>query len=152
MWRQLSPYPQILLMLLIALTIFIVWSVTGFSIEGNLAAPGSTSAVKITSIQQLDCKIHRCGDQLSGQYQIEVIVRPTKGTFPKRRYQVALRENDGPREFRIVRWSTLDISKRTGKKLYFLVSRDGFLNQASQFIEAEVLECPSSVVIGGNRC
>ena len=152
MWRQLSPYPQIILLLLIALTIFILWPVIGFSLGENLASPGSTSAVKITSIEQLDCNIQPCGGQLSGQYQIEVIVSPTKKTFPKRRYQVELRENDGPREFRIVRWSKFEISNRTGKRQYFLVSRDGFVNEVSQFIKVDVQECPSRKVIGGNRC
>ena len=152
MWRQLSPYPQIMFILLIALTIFILWPVIGFPIEKNLADPGSTSTVKITSIEQLDCNIHPCGGQLSGQYQIEVIVSPTKRTIPKRRYQVALRENDGPREFRIVRWSQFEISNRTGKRQYFLVSRDAFVNEVSEFIKVNVQECPSRLVIGGNRC
>ena len=152
MWRQLSPYPQIILILLIALTIFILWPVVGFPIEKNLADPGSTSTVKITSIEQLDCNIHPCKGELSGQYQIEVIVRPTNKTIPKKRYQVELRENDGPREFRIVRWSQFEISNRTGKRQYFLVSRDGFVNEVSQFIKVDVQECPSRMVIGGNRC
>jgi len=91
MWRKLSPYPQIILMLLIALTIFILWPVVGFPIGKNLAAPGSTSAVKITSIQQLDCNIHPCRGELSGQYQIEVIVRPTNKTIPKNRRECPLR-------------------------------------------------------------
>ena len=146
MWRQLSPYPQIILMLLIALAIFILWP------EKNLADPGSTSTVKITSIEQLDCNIHPCRGELSGQYQIEVIVRPTNKTIPKKRYQVELRENDGPREFRIVRWSQFEISNRTGKRQYFLVSRDGFVNDVRQFIKVNVQECPSRKVIGGNRC
>lgn len=146
MWRKLSPYPQIILMLVIALTIFILWP------EKNLAAPGSTSAVRITSIEQLDFNINPCRGELSGQYQIEVIVRPTKKTIPKKRYQVALRENDGPREFRIVRWSQFEISNRTGKRQYFLVSRDGFVNDVRQFIKVNVQECPSRKVLGGNRC
>ena len=82
MWRNLSPYPQIILMLLIALTIFILWP------EKNLAAPGSTSAVRITSIEQLDCNINPCRGELSGQYQIEVIVRPPKKTIPKNGIQL----------------------------------------------------------------
>ena len=152
MWRQLSPYPQIILILLIALTIFLLWPVVGFPIEKNLADPGSTSTVKITSIEQLDCNIHLCKSELSGQYQIEVIVRPTNKTIPKKRYQVELREADGPRELRIVRWSQFEISNRTGKRQYFLVSRDGFVNEVSQFIKVAVQECPSRTVIGGNRC
>ena len=131
---------------------FIVWEEAGFSIEKNLATPGSTSAVKITSIEQLDCNIHPCRGELSGQYQIEVIVSPTKRTVPKRRYQVALRENDGPPEFRTVRWSQFEISNRTGKRQYFLVSRDGFVNEVSEFIKVNLQECPSRTVIGGNRC
>ena len=156
-WRQLSETPQILILPLILLTGFIFWAVAGFPIEKNLAAPGSTSAVKITSIAQLDCNIEPCRRHVSGdpsyKYQIEVILKPTKRTIPDKPYQVKLRVNDGARHeiFGVVEWDQFDINNRKEQKRYFLVSRDVFVNDVRQLM-FRVHGCAGSLVSIRERC